>query len=355
LLAPKRQFNKELSGKLTTTTTTVSRPLLDKTPFPNRTRDPAAFQTPLPQTKLTFLDAESDNPLLFPLPSSTRKHVRVPRSASRSFETPPSTLTVPPNQWDVSELDIVLGQEQSSIVEDVLVKDDYDEVEYMPPRPVDFPFVPPFDFELPNYKELGAQILELARSYPIDDSVPSPLEADYQADFMTSPAKWSVPLPDLDPATRSATTRPARTGTVSRVLPTATANTKRMAASKIMTRPREVAPAPSASRPTRPASAPAPRQLIRTRPTSVRAPSESRLRSTTGAGVGVRSRSGTATTTRTAVAAAAGQAAQKPAQVPRLRTTSMLKSKKPGIDNPAGLFKVVADEQVLGGDFLFNV
>ena len=144
-IAQKRLFiDKNTSGKPTpvATTTVPSRPLLDKTPFPNRTRsDLTAFQTPLPATKLAFLEPGYDgSPLLFPRPSSTRKHIRVPRSASRSFETPPSrTLNVQPNHnspWDVSELDICLGQDQSSIVDDALAKEDHDELEYMPPRPV---------------------------------------------------------------------------------------------------------------------------------------------------------------------------------------------------------------------------
>jgi hypothetical protein len=67
------------------------------------------------------------------LPSSTRKHVRQPRSASKSFETPPNQV----NPWDVSGGDFEIGlPEGQASVQEKDAGPDYDEVEYMPPRPV---------------------------------------------------------------------------------------------------------------------------------------------------------------------------------------------------------------------------
>ena len=234
-------------------------------------------------------------------------------------------------------------------------------------------------------------MLELARSYPIDDSVPSPLQAEYQPDLLTSPVKWSLPLPDLgepvlllfqfcisplwvldsDTTARISPKRPTRTRTASRVLATTTAKQAITNRPKLSTKPGagRAAAALSVRRPqppARPASAPAPQQPIRTRSTSVRAPSESRLRfGTTGAGVaagGVRSRSVTVTSTRLGAAAPAGQAARKDVGLGvrrtvvsgARRTTGNKQSGNSGNDE-AGLFRVIADEQALGGDFLFSV
>lgn len=131
-----------------------SRPLGDKTPFPNRIANHA---TPFQMTKPIF----DVTPGALLRPSSARKHVRLPRSASKSFQTP---LTGG-NHWDVSDIDInpeVVAAPSQSIEEE-----DYDEIEYMPPKLPEMPYEPPF--ELPDYKEVGRSLLALIHSYPVDD------------------------------------------------------------------------------------------------------------------------------------------------------------------------------------------
>ena len=110
----------------------VSRPLGDKTPFPNRQ---LLLQTPAPQkakpAKLPMLDpslAKTPGSLL--LPSARRKSLRLPRSASKKFTTPVQQG----NYWDVSDIDIDpdLGDEGAEEVKEA--EPDYDEIEYMPPK-----------------------------------------------------------------------------------------------------------------------------------------------------------------------------------------------------------------------------
>lgn len=61
-------------------------------------------------------------------PSSTRKHIRAPRSASKSFETPVNQG----NHWDISDGSIVLPETQ--VQESTEETDDVDEIEYMAPN-----------------------------------------------------------------------------------------------------------------------------------------------------------------------------------------------------------------------------
>lgn len=107
----------------------VTKPLGDKTPFPNRQSQ--ALKTPAPQTaklaKLSLYDeslAKTPGNLL--LSSARRKSMRLPRE---KFKTP-NTQGL---HWDVSEGDIQLdvGEE----VEDATIEEpDYDDIEYMPPK-----------------------------------------------------------------------------------------------------------------------------------------------------------------------------------------------------------------------------
>ncbi|PBK89565.1 hypothetical protein ARMGADRAFT_935461 [Armillaria gallica] len=109
------KFNKEgTQGKLTTQA--PSRPLVDKTPFPNRTG--VQFQTPY-----AFNFASPDSVLR---PSSLRRHVRAPRSATKSFETPVNTG----NPW---QCDVSIGSPEI-VVQQLVLEDDLDEIEYMPPN-----------------------------------------------------------------------------------------------------------------------------------------------------------------------------------------------------------------------------
>ncbi|KAG1739295.1 hypothetical protein EDB19DRAFT_1908932 [Suillus lakei] len=133
-----------------------SRPLGDKTPFPNRI---ASHATPLQMTKPVF----DVTPGALLRPSSARKHVRLPRSASKSFQTP----VTGGHHWDVSDIDI---NPEVAAAPSQLIEEDYDEIEYMPPKLPEMPYELPF--ELPNYKEVGRTLLALTHSYPIDD-IPS--------------------------------------------------------------------------------------------------------------------------------------------------------------------------------------
>lgn len=54
----------------------------------------------------------------------------MPRSASKSFQTPATSG----NPWDVSDVSIVA--DSGEVAGEATVEEDYDEVEYMPPRPV---------------------------------------------------------------------------------------------------------------------------------------------------------------------------------------------------------------------------
>jgi hypothetical protein len=98
-----------------------SRPLGDKTPFPNRIANHA---TPLQVTKPVF----NVTPGVLLRPSSARKHIRLPHSASKSFQTP----VTGGNHWDVSDVDI--NPEVAVVPHQSIEEDDCDEVEYMPPK-----------------------------------------------------------------------------------------------------------------------------------------------------------------------------------------------------------------------------
>lgn len=120
-------------GLLKSILATQSRPLLDKTPFPNRTTRNTSntpFTKPANFTKLVTLDQNFLQPGKTPLrPSSTRKHARAPRSASKSFETPQTNG----NHWDVADVSICQPEVD---VEEAVDEPDHDEIEYMPPKPL---------------------------------------------------------------------------------------------------------------------------------------------------------------------------------------------------------------------------
>lgn len=110
----------------------VSKPLGDKTPFPNRQ---LPLQTPAPQAakiaKLSMLDpALSKTPGSLLLPSARRKSLRLPRSASKKFTTP----TQQGNHWDVSDGEVDADVSTGSAEAQDAEVEDYDEIEYMPPK-----------------------------------------------------------------------------------------------------------------------------------------------------------------------------------------------------------------------------
>ncbi|KAJ7213151.1 hypothetical protein GGX14DRAFT_620339, partial [Mycena pura] len=164
----------------------LSRPLGDKTPFPNRDALDK-FITPLPGgeklAKLVLIDTNRPKGATLPhptntpdsvaRPSSARKHIRAPRisAGNTNFVTPVNNG----NHWDITELDIVVPSVEELPAPAAPESDDYDEIEYMPPK---ISYVPPFDYNLPNYSEAGAALLRLAHSYPYDDAPPAEIEIE---------------------------------------------------------------------------------------------------------------------------------------------------------------------------------
>ncbi|KAF9227062.1 hypothetical protein BS17DRAFT_814006 [Gyrodon lividus] len=139
--------------------TPAVRPLGDKTPFPNRT---ATNQAILPAA-----GAKISKPALLEgslRPSSARKHVRLPGSASKSFETP----VTGGHHWDVSDIDIEVD---TAAVNKSIEAEDYGEIEYMPPKVDEIPYEPPF--EMPNYREVGETLMTLIRSCAVEDDPPT--------------------------------------------------------------------------------------------------------------------------------------------------------------------------------------
>lgn len=190
---------------------TTARPLGDKTPLPNRFAH-ALFQTPLGgTTKLSKLVPHRDGagdggtPDSAQRPSSMRKHPKHPRNSGK-FETPMNSG----RHWDVSDGEIAVQEvlPPATIVED---EGDLDEVEYGHPntlgalglvsssvrwltaRFVDLPYRPPFDFELPDYAQVGKTLFGLAHA-PRHDEVQVP---DFEVMRLDSPTWDSMPLPEL--------------------------------------------------------------------------------------------------------------------------------------------------------------
>ncbi|EPQ57153.1 hypothetical protein GLOTRDRAFT_137554 [Gloeophyllum trabeum ATCC 11539] len=210
---------------------TTSKPLLDKTPFPNRTartlRTPELADEKI--AKLSFLDVETDVPgssqqQQHLRPSSSRKSLRLPRSAtSIKFRTPVTTG----NHWDVSDGEVQVQAENADAEQEAVEVEDDDEIEYMPPTAIIPPYEPPF--EMPDYKVLGKELLQTAFSYPYDDGPPPALDLSvYDEKFFASmEAECELELPELDDdnllpaekrpsssATKSSDTRTTRSRTV---------------------------------------------------------------------------------------------------------------------------------------------
>ncbi|KII92512.1 hypothetical protein PLICRDRAFT_474855 [Plicaturopsis crispa FD-325 SS-3] len=143
-LQPQRLFGKDKHA-------VAARPLIDKTPFPNRTH-PAPAHPPTGKKSGALLELR---------PSSTRKHIRTPRP---SLQTP----AVSGNPWDVSDISIttntIAAESDSAINEE-----DHDALEYMPPTAVDVPYDP--GFEMPEYAVLGRALWAGACTWPVDDEL----------------------------------------------------------------------------------------------------------------------------------------------------------------------------------------
>lgn len=126
--------------------------LLDKTPFPNRTanvgttnsKDPFHKSAlPLPKSKLVFTTSAPsaadisaiEDEATSPLPSSTRRSLKLPSSATKLFDvTPPSRIMGNGGGWDISDGSIDIG---SPLLEPTpFIEEEPDELEYMPPSAI---------------------------------------------------------------------------------------------------------------------------------------------------------------------------------------------------------------------------
>ncbi|KAI8972177.1 hypothetical protein BD414DRAFT_469542 [Trametes punicea] len=168
-------------GKKPPASVSVTRPLMDKTPFPNRVAPAAgigASKTPglkgSKLSKLALLLPEPEQAELLSLdvapllrPSSTRKSLR--GRLSGAFKTP----VTKGDHWNVSpgdmELDIAGGTAEQAAPETLSVEDEDDEIEYMPPTAIDPPYEPPF--ELPDYKSMGTKLFNLGHAPLFDDTL----------------------------------------------------------------------------------------------------------------------------------------------------------------------------------------
>ncbi|RPD54425.1 hypothetical protein L226DRAFT_575445 [Lentinus tigrinus ALCF2SS1-7] len=176
-----------VQGKKPLVSVSVTRPLGDKTPFPNRVAGSSfgnAGKTPgLKLSKLALLappeaEPNSLSPDVAPLlrPSSTRKSLR--GRLSQNFKTP----FTKGNHWDVSPGDMEgigggLMDEAKPETEAAAVDED-EEIEYMPPTAIELPYEPPF--EMPDYKTMGQGLFELGHGGLVDDTADIFYSADIE-------------------------------------------------------------------------------------------------------------------------------------------------------------------------------
>lgn len=217
--------------------TPVVRPLGDKTPFPNRTANRATLVSS-PSARLANRPPPDESQA-----NSARRHVRLPRSASKSFETPVNAG----NHWDTSEIDII--EVGGATVNHSYEEEDYDEVEYMPPKVDEVPYEPPF--ELPNYREVGKTLMALIRSYPVDDD-PPPDPSFTSQELETPDDKLALPIIEDDMFTQVNTgTKQPVTSDVQNALPTSR-RVPHTGGSRTRTSPKEVAHTSAAAMPSAP-------------------------------------------------------------------------------------------------------
>ncbi|KIK79598.1 hypothetical protein PAXRUDRAFT_834019 [Paxillus rubicundulus Ve08.2h10] len=201
--------------------TPAVRPLGDKTPFPNHTSN----QLQTAGTKISkpaLLEASLR-------PSSARKNVRLPRNASKSFETP----VTGGHHWDVSDIDIEVD---TAVANKSIEEEDHGEIEYIPPKVVETPYEPPF--EMPNYREVGKTLMALIRSHAIEDDPPTTANVSFtvhesESDFFAVPSLPQREIEDDSPFAQVKPEHRAQAGP-SR----STTQTKKIgAASRPLTRP----------------------------------------------------------------------------------------------------------------------
>ncbi|KAH8079836.1 hypothetical protein BXZ70DRAFT_960699 [Cristinia sonorae] len=160
-------------------TVVVARPLGDKTPAPNRHQSFQPMQTPAPNTikmaKLSIVEAAEED-FMMPTPgahlrpSSMRKSLRAPRTSGSGqkmmqFKTPATNG----RHWEVNEEDMQLEMAEAEEEAVEVEVDDYDEIEYMPPKVPEQPYEPPF--EMPDYKTMGKALVARVWTDPVDDTL----------------------------------------------------------------------------------------------------------------------------------------------------------------------------------------
>ncbi|KAJ7122000.1 hypothetical protein C8R43DRAFT_959362 [Mycena crocata] len=207
----------------------IARPLEDKTPFPNR-----KFNTPVPDNqKLAklVLEANKTNTLSSNPPdvpgsvarvSSSRAHARAPRlSANIDFVTPLNNG----KHWDVSEGEVSVPEVVSPHLGS-LELEDFDEIEYMPPKSVG-KYTPPFDFELPHYSSVGLFFyLESSTQIEFNAETDDPFTTD-ASNNQRKTGKDSKPSQPPPSYSRSATLT-SRSGTSSRSFQASDRHIKRL-------------------------------------------------------------------------------------------------------------------------------
>ncbi|KAF5374588.1 hypothetical protein D9757_010179 [Collybiopsis confluens] len=249
---------------------TQTRPFLDKTPLPNRVAT-ASFNAQTP-----FLHPNRDaTPDSAQRPSSTRKHIRLPRN-SHKFETPITTG----NHWEVGDssdenIRVEIPEPAKAVP---AAEEDFDEIDPVPltHHSLDLPYQPPFDLDMPDYAVLGKAVLEASRKgwflNGLQDSIieihpefiedhnanldlsslpdgdpffdfeikpqPKPSGSAVTQHKLSAPLKGRpvpVPAPSL-PSSRSAVTRPA-TSASTRVPSRTVSRAGTVSSSKVVSRP----------------------------------------------------------------------------------------------------------------------
>ncbi|KAL1675955.1 hypothetical protein EV122DRAFT_292312 [Schizophyllum commune] len=173
-------------------------PFGDKTPFPNRLRpqlfSPSQDAGPKLQKPNFVLEVVPDGNAR---PSSTRKNARPRSSLTKAFQTPANRG----DWWNVPEDDLMSPENSVQEVEEEELFDYDEEVEYMPPNTLDLPYVPPFDFEMPDYKKVGAAVTEIMHCYAYVDVVPIPDPTFDEKDLADEGKGLAVPIERLLPDT----------------------------------------------------------------------------------------------------------------------------------------------------------
>ncbi|KAI5889023.1 uncharacterized protein SCHCODRAFT_02584841 [Schizophyllum commune H4-8] len=171
-------------------------PFGDKTPFPNRLRpqlfSPSQDAGPKLQKPNFVLEVVPDGNAR---PSSTRKNARPRSSLTKAFQTPANRG----DWWNVPEDDLMSPENSVQEIAEEELFDFDEEIEYMPPNTLDLPYVPPFDFEMPDYKKIGAAVTEIMHCYAYVDVVPTPDPTFDEKDLANDGKGLAVPMERLLP------------------------------------------------------------------------------------------------------------------------------------------------------------